>query len=116
MSAQQGIRLDSLDPQDLMGLKERLEGDLERFSNSANVLLRTSHTFDQAGSSISSLAKSKEGRLSKGALSIGTTSSGDAGSESHSCREPHGFIHHPSDPHQAISANTFPLAAFLCQV
>eukprot|EP00798_Chlamydomonas_sp_ICE-L_P021137 gene21137-28025_t len=63
MSAQgQGVRLDSLDHQDLMGLKERLGGDLERFANSANVLLRTSQTFEQAGSSIASLAKSKEGQ------------------------------------------------------
>lgn len=58
----QGVRLDSLDPQQLTSIKERLGGDLERFASSAQILLRTTRTFEQAGETIAALEKSNEGQ------------------------------------------------------
>ncbi len=57
------VKLNDLDPQQLTGLRERLNGDMERFSQSAQVLAKTAQTFDNAGECIAALAESKEGAL-----------------------------------------------------
>mmetsp|Transcript_40295 Transcript_40295/g.89487 ORF Transcript_40295/g.89487 Transcript_40295/m.89487 type:complete len:151 (+) Transcript_40295:125-577(+) len=56
------IRLDTLDPQSLNNIKERIQRDLEQFATSANMLVMSANKFEQSRQAISSLAQSQEGQ------------------------------------------------------
>jgi hypothetical protein len=55
------IRIETLDPNQLNGLRERFESDLEQLMQSSMSLQRITAAFGSSGKAIETLAASKEG-------------------------------------------------------
>lgn len=61
MAAPEGLRIDTLDPQQLVTLKERLEGDIQRMVSSNVSLQRAAGAFGASGKAIETLKNGEEG-------------------------------------------------------
>lgn len=61
-----GLRIDTLDPQQLHQLKERLEGDVQRMASSNVSLQRAAGAFGVSGKAIETLKAGKEGKRQRG--------------------------------------------------
>ncbi|KAF5828211.1 Prefoldin subunit-domain-containing protein [Dunaliella salina] len=62
MAQEKVVSLNALDPQQLLQLQERLQGDIEKFAQSLQFFGRSSGLYHAAGKAINGLTESKEGQ------------------------------------------------------